>query len=599
LRHSLLTPRAQATNRLGDYPAIWTARPKKFWNSWRRAGIGAVESADRDMSDNRASKDPPAPSDERVAIPPAPKPSVSQTSQQPEQGRAATPLTQGRVHAPTLSGWPPPASQLSANQPSLPPISSMRSSFSAASKSTLSSRPPTMHDLEEGWATPPKGPLVSSRPPTMHDLEEGWAAPPKGPLVSSRPPTMHDLEEGWATPPKGPLVSSRPPTMHDLEEGWAAIPKSISSSSTPPALDDDEEGWDTTPTTRLVAAPNVEPKAAPLQSEANESHPLVSAPSFEAPKSRPKAEGPNPQSAQPLVKSNPPRFEPPSVRNPKSQAPQSYQPATAARLDALARRRAEDTTKLAPLVEWDPPAKHGVTSTTEPRELVESQPKPSDGLRTALLGIAAAVVVAAGTWLLLRTGGNAPTKAELAARESAAMSVPPKLDVVPSSEVAGPEPQTAEAANRVPEPSLPPNAALADNVRTAPSALASNAPVQPETAAAPSALASNAPAQSEVAAAEPAPNPSGVIVVTVHTVPPDARFYAKGKPVGKAPLRLELKPGERRIFEIGRDGYLPRRVVVDSSTREFTVGMRPNAPKAPASTPATAAAATPAPTPSP
>jgi hypothetical protein len=71
------------------------------------------------------------------------------------------------------------------------------------------------------------------------------------------------------------------------------------------------------------------------------------------------------------------------------------------------------------------------------------------------------------------------------------------------------------------------------------------------------------------------PESADVIVVTVNTVPPDARFFYKGKPVGRAPFRVELKPGERRSFEIGRAGYFARKVVVDGSKREMKVTMRP------------------------
>jgi hypothetical protein len=70
---------------------------------------------------------------------------------------------------------------------------------------------------------------------------------------------------------------------------------------------------------------------------------------------------------------------------------------------------------------------------------------------------------------------------------------------------------------------------------------------------------------------------AGVIVVTVTTVPPDARFFYKGKAVGRSPFRVELKPGERRSFEIGRPGYHARKVIVDGKKSELLVAMRPEA----------------------
>jgi hypothetical protein len=38
---------------------------------------------------------------------------------------------------------------------------------------------------------------------------------------------------------------------------------------------------------------------------------------------------------------------------------------------------------------------------------------------------------------------------------------------------------------------------------------------------------------------------------------------------------VELKPGQRRSFEIGRPGFHARKVVVDGTRMEMTVAMRP------------------------
>lgn len=70
-------------------------------------------------------------------------------------------------------------------------------------------------------------------------------------------------------------------------------------------------------------------------------------------------------------------------------------------------------------------------------------------------------------------------------------------------------------------------------------------------------------------------------MVTVNTIPEDARFFYKGKPVGRSPFRVELKPGERRSFEIGRPGYLARKVVVDGKKKEMIVAMRPESKSPP------------------
>jgi len=68
----------------------------------------------------------------------------------------------------------------------------------------------------------------------------------------------------------------------------------------------------------------------------------------------------------------------------------------------------------------------------------------------------------------------------------------------------------------------------------------------------------------------------------VKLTPPDARLFYKGKSVGKSPVRIELKPGEKkRSFEVGRPGYVTRRLVIDGSEPELSIGLRPD-PNAPA-----------------
>lgn len=75
--------------------------------------------------------------------------------------------------------------------------------------------------------------------------------------------------------------------------------------------------------------------------------------------------------------------------------------------------------------------------------------------------------------------------------------------------------------------------------------------------------------------------------VTVTAVPAQARFYYKGKPVGHSPMRVELKPGERRSFELGYPGYQTRKVTVDGTSTSMKVTMSPE-PSAPAAEPSSA-----------
>jgi hypothetical protein len=66
--------------------------------------------------------------------------------------------------------------------------------------------------------------------------------------------------------------------------------------------------------------------------------------------------------------------------------------------------------------------------------------------------------------------------------------------------------------------------------------------------------------------------------VTVKSHPPKVRFFHYGKQVGIAPFVLELKPGERHAYEAGLPGYGTRKVVIDGSKPEITVGLKRDAP---------------------
>jgi hypothetical protein len=183
--------------------------------------------------------------------------------------------------------------------------------------------------------------------------------------------------------------------------------------------------------------------------------------------------------------------------------------------------------------------------------------------RTAFLLAAAAVV--AGAWFFLRTKERPvePVNPPAAAVEPAQLAPAPA------------EPAEVEPA-LAPEPAPLASAAVVEAEASAAASASAAAPV-PVASAAPSPV----PAEEKAAA----PEASGdLVVVTVTAVPPDARFFYKGRAVSGSPMRVELKPGEKRSFEIGRPGFRTRKVVVDGSQKEMTVGMRPEAarPDAPA-----------------
>jgi hypothetical protein len=98
--------------------------------------------------------------------------------------------------------------------------------------------------------------------------------------------------------------------------------------------------------------------------------------------------------------------------------------------------------------------------------------------------------------------------------------------------------------------------------------------------------AQSAPAASEAAPAAPAPaSAEGKTVVTINVKPADARFFRKGKPVGTSPFTVELAPGEKQTFEVGKPGFSTRKMTVDGSQTNLSISLKPEAP-APPATPA-------------
>ncbi|MEP7050008.1 MAG: hypothetical protein ABJB12_06630 [Pseudomonadota bacterium] len=98
-----------------------------------------------------------------------------------------------------------------------------------------------------------------------------------------------------------------------------------------------------------------------------------------------------------------------------------------------------------------------------------------------------------------------------------------------------------------------------------------------EPAAMPSAPGSAAPSSASAAPSSANSNAPalGIITVTVKSVPPKARIFHFGKQVGVTPWVVELKPGERHAYEVGSPGRVTRKLVLDGSKTEITVGLKP------------------------
>jgi hypothetical protein len=107
---------------------------------------------------------------------------------------------------------------------------------------------------------------------------------------------------------------------------------------------------------------------------------------------------------------------------------------------------------------------------------------------------------------------------------------------------------------------------------------------EPALAAAGAETAAAASAPEPSAALKPTPTPSAAASgtdsrrVTVKSKPAKVRFFHFGKQVGVTPFVLEFKPGERHAYEAGLPGYGTRKVVIDGSKPEITIGLRREKP---------------------
>ena len=83
------------------------------------------------------------------------------------------------------------------------------------------------------------------------------------------------------------------------------------------------------------------------------------------------------------------------------------------------------------------------------------------------------------------------------------------------------------------------------------------------------------PAAPSASAAAPTEAPAaGTQRITINTTPPKAKFFHFGKEVGTAPFVIDLPAGEKRAYEVWLPGHITRKVLVDGSKPEITLGLR-------------------------
>jgi hypothetical protein len=192
-----------------------------------------------------------------------------------------------------------------------------------------------------------------------------------------------------------------------------------------------------------------------------------------------------------------------------------------------------------------PPSSGGAEAKARAPSAELAQPPRAErrsGVGFLLLAAAGLTIGVLGYRMMHRADHGAP--------DLAALPVPPVVSLPPAPSALSPAGADTATAH---EPAA--------------SATAADFPVAP---AAPAASASAVPASAGVG--EP-PVP-GSLQVTITTVPPKAKFFHFGKEVGTSPFVIDLPPGEKRAYEVWLPGHITRKVLVDGSKSEMTLGLR-------------------------
>ncbi len=331
------------------------------------------------------------------------------------------------------------------------------------------------------------------------------------------------------------------------EGGSSERPRSISGS--PPPTDDLDSEWDASPA-EPEKKPSVRPAAvvvrtqppAPMVARGTSSETtllgVAPPPIVQIPKNDPlprveTTPAPVAEVAPAVAESAPakPDSDPVPAVSPPSEPVAAKQPEPE---PAPANEKPKPKSVTAPRVETPPPDSVSASSTDHAERVIASSGGSIEPRRSGrgLWIAAAAALVAGGLWFGLR-----PSAHEASAPEPVAQTKP-ELATTPN------------AAQPTPSPAEP--------------------PAQPAPAEPPPTATVTAPAPEASAAASGEKK-----VVIVNARPATARFFYKGKKVGVSPLRVELSPGEKRSFEVGHPNFITRKVIVDGSEPEVTVGLYP------------------------
>jgi hypothetical protein len=278
-----------------------------------------------------------------------------------------------------------------------------------------------------------------------------------------------------------------------------------------------------------------------------------------------------PQSPEPSAAPEPQASEPPAAAAEPSEPSTSAASAEAAAAppEPATEREAEPSVAkmdvaqpaVANALSSDTPVMRDVKSSRPPAPRVEMSSSSVDGelpelrpRRSRWAYVVAAGALLGGAVFALRQMDRAPAPLdESLARPIRPAAEPPAAPAVPKASE-----DEDDDADSNPSPAAPTEPELDAK---APSDSAASAPAAPS-AAAPSSSASAASAGETTR-------------ISIDSVPPGARLFWRGKEVGTTPFTLEIPVGARRSYELGKPGFVTRRVVIDGSKSEISIGLKP------------------------
>jgi hypothetical protein len=173
-----------------------------------------------------------------------------------------------------------------------------------------------------------------------------------------------------------------------------------------------------------------------------------------------------------------------------------------------------------------------------------------------MLGLAVAAVAVVGIGLALKNTGGPDRAIE---RAESALEPDPRSQVVPTPT---PTPAPSPAASVVSDAQAEPpasdetEAAANDSDRAVPSSSAA------------------ADAATDSGASDTAAGAGDMLKVKINIYPDDAEIYHKGKLVGRGGAEVLVEKGERKLLVLIRDGYYPRKLILDGKETKYNIGLR-------------------------